>query len=251
MPDAPELAFFGGEARITLRRPETGNALTLPDVHALRQAIETAAAREEVRVLRICAQGGTFCAGRAAPPAGSEPPRWEQVRPRLIEPILALYRALHTLDIVTLAQVQGDAHGLGCALVAACDLAVASEGARFSLPEMAKDMPPTLALSVVARRVAPKEAAHLVLGLAEWDAARALASGLVGEAVPHDRLQARCDALAAQLAARDALALATVKRFLRAAYAPDFEPWAELAAASLAGAFPAIRERQARRTKEQ
>lgn len=234
--------YHGAEARLTLAHGASGNALTLPDIRQAREAIAQAAAKPGVRVLRLCAEGDTFCVGRApegGPPSGQ--PTSEDLRARLIAPILDLYRALHTLDIVSVAQVQGDAHGLGCALVSACDIAVASRTARFSLPEMTKDLPPTLALSALGRKVHPKVAASMVLGLATLSADDAVRAGIVGEVVEPSELARRVDDIVAQIGARHTLALATVKRYLRAAQAPDFDVNAEMAASMLSGAIPAIR----------
>lgn len=247
MTDTIRLEYHGAEARIMLAHVATGNALTLPDIKRARAAIAEAAARPEVRVLRLCAEGAVFCVGRAPEAGPPAPATAEELRTRLVAPILELYRALHALDIVSVAQVQGDAHGMGCALVSACDIAVSASTARFSLPEMAKDLPPTLALSALGRKVSPKAAASMVLGLATFDAQAAMRAGIVGEVVEPGELAARVDAIVAQLSGRNAIALATVKRYLRAAQAPDFDLCAEMAASMLSGAMPAIRQSMASR----
>lgn len=241
MTDTIRLEYFGAEARLTLANAVAGNALTLPDIKRARGFIIDAAAKPEVRVLRLRAEGSVFCVGRAPEVGPPAPATAEELRTRLAAPILDLYRALHALDIVSVAEVQGDAHGLGCALVSACDIAVAAGSAKFSLPEMAKDLPPTLALSALGRKVAPKAAASLVLGLAIFDAQAAMRAGLVGEVVEANALAARTDEIVAQLSTRNAIALATVKRYLRAAQSPDFDLCSEVAASMLSGAMPAIR----------
>jgi len=235
------LEYFGAEARLTLSSPDTGNQLTLPDIESAIAAIGDAARRPEVRVLRLRAEGKSFCLGRAPEAGAPTPLDPETLRNRLVGPILSLYRALHVLDIVSLAEVQGEARGLGCALVSACDMAVASDVATFSLPEMTKDLPPTLALSALGRRVQAKSAVSLVLGLATLDAQGALRAGLVGEVVPASALRTRTDEIVAQLSERHAIAIATVKRYLRSAQSPDFDLCAELAASLLSGALPSIR----------
>ncbi|CAN5521430.1 enoyl-CoA hydratase/isomerase family protein [soil metagenome] len=245
MTETIRLDIVGGEARLTLANGSAGNALTLADIRRAREAIAEAVARPQVRVLRLCAEGESFCVGRLAEAGPTAPATSEELRTRLIMPILDLYRALHALDIVSVAQVQGDAHGLGCALVSACDIAVAASHAKFTLPEMSKDLPPTLALSALGRKVHAKAAASLVLGMATFDAQAAMRAGLVGEVVQADALAGRVDAIVAQLSTRNAIALATVKRYLRATQAPDFDVNAELAASLLAGAMPAIRASKA------
>ena len=237
MADEVQLEVDASVARVTLNKPEAGNALTMPELKLLRSCIAEAAATPQVHVLVLKARGAQFCAGRAAPPGPPQAATPEAMRSQMIAPILDLYRVLHQIDIVSVAQVQGDAHGLGCALVAACDLAVASDNARFSLPEMGKDLPPTLAISALGRKVQPKAIASLVLGLASFDALAALRCGLIGEVVASSGLEPRVQEIAAQLAQRNRTAIATVKRYLRATLSPEHESHAELAASLLGSAM--------------
>ena len=231
----------GGEARLTLCRPGHGNALRMEDIVATCRAIEEAGRSPGVKVLRLCAEGANFCVGRAAEPAARAALVPEAIRTGLVQPILDMYRAMHSLDIVSVAQVQGDAHGLGCALMAACDIVVAATTAKFSLPEMLKDLPPTLALSAVLPNVHPKAAASLVLAARSLDAREALAIGLVSEVLEVPALQARVDEIVSHTVARHPVAIKTVKRYLRAAGAPNYHTNAELAASLLSGAMADIR----------
>jgi len=67
------LEYFGAEARLTLSSPDTGNQLTLPDIESAIAAIGDAARRPEVRVLRLRAEGKSFCAGaNFVPPSGEQ-----------------------------------------------------------------------------------------------------------------------------------------------------------------------------------
>ncbi|VTU34412.1 Hydroxycinnamoyl-CoA hydratase-lyase [Variovorax sp. PBS-H4] len=235
------LETIGGEARLTLCRPELGNALRIEDIVAATRAIEEAGRMPGVKVLRLYAQGASFCVGRAAE-AGARPSLApESIRGGLVQPILDLYRAIHLLDIISVAQVQGDAHGLGCALMAACDLAVAASSAMFSLPEMHKDLPPTLALSAVLPNVHPKAAASLVLAARTLDAREALAVGLISEMVEASALQQRVDEIVTHTVARHPVAIKAVKRYLRAAGTPTYHTNAELAASLLSSAMSDIR----------
>ncbi len=241
MTSAIRFELAGAEARFILCRPEIGNALQLDDIVAASRWIVGLRDAPGMKVLRICAEGATFCAGRAAGATAPRPDNPESTRLNLVAPILDLYRALHDADFVSIAQVQGDARGLGCALTTACDLVVAARSASFSLPEMDKDLPPTLALSAVLPSVHLKAAAGLVLGALSVDAQTALAVGLASEVVEDAGLVARVDAIVAHLASRHTVALKTVKRYLRAAGAPHQQNNAELAASLLSGAMTAIR----------
>lgn len=241
MSEAVKLEIRGGEARLTLCRPNSGNALRMQDIVEARAAITDAGKTAGVRVLRIRAEGDVFCAGRAHEPSMQPDNLPEALQTVLVQPILELYASLYALDITSIAEVQGDAHGLGCGLVAACDLAVATNAARFSLPEMQKNLPPTLALSALGPKVHPKAVAHLVLGALTLDAAGALAAGLVGEIVIADALATRVDEIVRGLVSYHALAIKTVKRYMRVAVGQGHEANSVLAAALLSGAMVDIR----------
>lgn len=232
----------GSESRIELRSAEPGNALPLAAIRDLAEAIRVIGQRGETRVLRLRGRGEDFSVGRAPDkPGGDAPKTAHEVRTRLVNPILDVYAALRELPFPCIAEVRGRAVGFGCALVAACDLAVAGQGARFSLPEMAKELPPTLALSALARKVSAKTVATLVYGLGELDAGSALRAGLVGEVIADDRLEEHVDALCSQVAARNPLALMALRRYLQTLHDADAQAMAELAASTLSGAVASIR----------
>lgn len=232
----------GAEARLTLCGPESGNAMRIADIVSASEYIRKAGRTPGVKVLRLCAEGPSFCLGRAAEPPSQSSPGPESIRDNLVQPILDLYKALHDLDIVSVAQVQGEARGFGCAMVAACDIAVASSVAIFSLPEMQKNLPPTLALSAVLQKMSHKAVTSLVLGAGSLDAQGALVAGLVGEVTSPEQLQPRGDEIVSHLSSRHPLALTTVKRYLRAAGAPDHQLHAEMAASLLSSAMVDIRQ---------
>ncbi|WP_052402689.1 enoyl-CoA hydratase/isomerase family protein [Muricoccus aerilatus] len=173
---------------------------------------------EEVRLIRLRAEGRDFCRGRVSPtpPPGAPRPPLAPMRREVAEAPLRVYGALRGAAVPVLAVVRGSAHGYGAALVAASDLAVAADTARFAVPEMERGIPPLLVLTAFAGRVGEKAAAHLALGRREMDATEALAAGLVGEVVPEAGLEAAAERLTR--AALDAPAAATraVKAYLAA-----------------------------------
>jgi enoyl-CoA hydratase len=159
---------------------------------------------------------------------------------QLAAAILDVYRALHESEIPVLAEVQGIAKGFGCALVAACDLAIASERATFSLPEMRNNLPPTLVLSVLRYKVPPKAAAHLVYLTSLIDAKTAREFGIIAEVVPEPELIARGDEIAALVTSRDRIALAALKTYFREIVIPDFSLASEAAGAALSNAMTSM-----------
>ncbi|SAL79971.1 enoyl-CoA hydratase [Caballeronia arvi] len=234
-------ALHESEYRITLNQPDLGNTLTLDAMCALAAEIRKAGRDPEVKIIRLRASGPAFCRGRAvgAPPA--TPPSSAQFRRNVADPILDVYRAMHESEVPLIAEVQGDAEGFGCALVTACDMAIASDNARFSLPELQKNLPPTLVLSVLRHKVPPKASAHLVYLTETIDAANAREWGIVAEVVPGDTLSARADAMVASICTRDRIAIATLKTYFREITIPDFSLASEVAGASLANAMTSMR----------
>ncbi len=206
-----------GITRITLNRPAEGNLLQLDDVRDLAAAVTAAGTINDARAIVIAANGTDFCRGRGAGPATATKPTSVQIRARVIDPILAAYRSIYDSPVPVIAAVHGPALGFGCAIASACDVLIASDRARFSLPEMEKNLPPTLAMSAHLRRVAPKMTAYLVLSLDEIDAHRAAMVGLASVVVPHATFAQAVDKLTATIASRHPTALRAIKEYLRSA----------------------------------
>ena len=131
--------------------------------------------------------GDDFCLGREA--LGQPGPVLEAygVRERS-DTIFNLYGAFRNAKVPIIAVVQGRAVGLGCALAALCDITIASDRARFQLPEMSHRIMPTIAMSALVDRVPRKAATYLVYSTQEIDAQKALTFGLVSNVVPATEL---------------------------------------------------------------
>lgn len=235
------VALQGAQCRITLATGNPQATLSIEAIAALGQAIADAGRNQQVKVIRIDSEGAMFLGGRK--PGGPKPSTQtaREFRESVADPILGVYEAIQHSQVPVVAEVRGDAHGFGCALVAAADLAVASEAARFSLPEMEKNLPPTLVLSVFRRRVPAKAAAHLTyLGL-PFTAAQALQWGIVGEVAADAQLTPRVDAIIDWLVSRDRVALATMKRYFGEVVQKDFSVASDMAGNALAVAMTSMR----------
>jgi enoyl-CoA hydratase/carnithine racemase len=138
---------------------------------------------------------------------------------------------------VVVAEVQGDAAGLGVGLIGSSDVAVAADGARLSFPEILAGYAPVVVVGWLPYAVPRKRAFDMVATGAWVDAQTALADGLVTEIVGRDRLEARVDERIAELAALDATALRDIKSFIARTRAMD--P-ASAAAASVDGLALAV-----------
>ena len=114
---------------ITLARPERRNAITVAMYAALADAIEAAAEDDDTRLITIRGEGQDFTSGNdlmdfmAALPRDSDD-----------IPVWRFLRALARNEVPILAAVQGNAVGIGTTMLLHCDLVIAEESARFSLP---------------------------------------------------------------------------------------------------------------------
>jgi enoyl-CoA hydratase/carnithine racemase len=202
-------------ASITIDRPAEGNALTVEMLAELAAAVRHAGATE-AKVIVLRSTGDVFSRGRDV--RGARPaPTALAVRDSVVAPILDVYDALANAPQPIVCAVQGLALGFGCALATACDVTIASEKARFRLPEMEKDLPPTLAISAMMARVHRKALTWMVYSMQELDARAALDAGLVSHVVPADQLDAAVGDLTAQLSQRSREALVAVKDYFRSA----------------------------------
>lgn len=209
-------------AMITLSRPDTGNKLQADEIRILGKSIRELGNRKDVKVVVLRAQGEHFCLGREAGAAGSAPKSALAIRAVLAEPILDLYADVRATPVPVVAIVQGEARGFGCAMVGVCDLAIAADNARFSMPEMDAHLPPTLAISAVLGKVLPKRLLHLIYTRAQIDAAEALSLGLLSEVAPRAKLAEAASATIARLTDRKRAAICAVKEYLN--IAPHTDP---------------------------
>jgi methylglutaconyl-CoA hydratase len=163
-----------GVVTVELDRPP-GNLFTVDLCRQLVQLLEQPPA--DAHVLRLRAAGDAFCLGRER--EGSTPAELREE----VGVLVALTRALRRTRLVTVAEVQGDAAGFGVGVIAACNVAVAVEGARFSFPEVTIGLAPALVLAWLPRLVGEREAFWLTASGEAVPAARALELGLLNGVV--------------------------------------------------------------------
>ena len=205
----------GDVTTFILNRPEAGNRQTDATWARLTAMIEAAA--QESRLLLLKGAGDDFCLGREA--MGQPGPVFEAYATReRSETIFNLYGIFRGAKVPIIGVVQGRAVGLGCALAALCDITLASERARFQLPEMSHNIMPTIAMSALVDRVARKAATYLVYSTQEIDAHQALVCGLVSQVVPATELDVAVAGLVDRLKKTPLPALLAVKEYARSAF---------------------------------
>jgi enoyl-CoA hydratase/carnithine racemase len=201
---------------VVLDHPENGNLIDAPMSETIIECITTL--DDDVKLVRILASGPDVCKGRLSPmPPKDAKPSAETLRRVVAAPPLALYDALKAVRVPVVSAVRGNALGVGCALAGVCDIALASDDAVFQIPEMERDIPPTLVMSALIGRVPLKTVAHMVLSRVRLSASEALHAGLVSRVVPAANLDAEADALADTLLGCSAVTLRAVKQFLHLA----------------------------------
>jgi enoyl-CoA hydratase/carnithine racemase len=201
----------GGVLAITLARPERRNAITVAMYAALADAIEQAQSDPSLRLITLAGEGEDFTAGNdladfmaAMPRDGEEIAVWR------------LLRALAANELPLIAAVHGNAIGIGTTLLLHCDLVLAEEGTRLSLPFVDLGLVPEAASSLLLPRLAGRRRAARYLLLAEpFGPEEAHEWGLVSHLVPKGALdQALADTVAALLA-KPAAAMRMTQKLLR------------------------------------
>jgi enoyl-CoA hydratase/carnithine racemase len=233
----------------TIERESEGNQLTLGMISALAGAIR-AAGQQDISAILIRSQGSDFSLGRdtrpaapaANPVATGAPATALSMRSGMTSPILDVYDAIAGAAVPVIARVQGRALGFGCALATACDITIAADVARFQLPELEKNLPPTLAVSAMMARVPRKALTWMVYSMQQIDAQAALSLGIVSQVVPLAQLDDACEQIAAGLAQRSRPALVAVKDYFRSAPGMDARAASDYAANLLATVFSSIQK---------
>lgn len=200
-------------ATITLNRPDLRNRMTVDMLESLHGALTKAATDETVRVVVLTGSGNTFCAGAdlaGASSANAADSRWNG--PQAIVEVLT---ALLDHPKPTVARVQGHVAGGGNGLVAACDLAVAVESAKFAYSEVRLGVAPAVISVVCLRKMTVADGYELLLTGERVSAERVWKAGLINEVVPDVGLDAAVDVLTTKLRAGGPLALAATKELLR------------------------------------
>jgi enoyl-CoA hydratase/carnithine racemase len=193
---------------VRMARPEKRNAMNRAGRQDLLKAFERSAA-EGARVVILTGTDRSFCsgvdlveraddlkAGRPADPASD----W-----------IELVTAIRQHPGIFIAAVNGMAMGGGASFINVCDLAIASEEAWISSPEMGFGAFAHFSGPGAQFQVLPKHAAWMLYTTERVDGAKAAAWGLVNECVSPEELMPRAEALAAKVAAFDPVALTETK----------------------------------------
>jgi enoyl-CoA hydratase/carnithine racemase len=200
-----------GVLAITLARPERRNAITVSMYAALADAIEDASNDPGIRVITVRGEGQDFA-------AGNDLADFLEAAPRLDEeiPVWRLLRILATCETPIVAAVHGNCVGIGTTMLLHCDLVIADETARFSMPFVDLALVPEAASSLLFPRLAGRRRSARYLLLCEpFGAAEAEEIGLVSHRAGQEMLDDKLQQVVAALLAKPPEALRQTQRLLR------------------------------------
>lgn len=200
-----------GVARVTLNRPEVNNAYDGAMIEGLHEAMDALGAEASLRAVVIAGNGRHFQAGADlnwlnAVRAGT-PEENEHASRRTAEAVDRLNR----LPVPTIALVQGFCVGGGTGLVAACDVAIATEDARFAISEVRWGLTAAIIIPQLADAIGARQVRRYALTAERFTAEEARRIGLVHEVVPAAELEAAGERVIAALLANGPEAMAETK----------------------------------------
>lgn len=199
-----------GLCTLTMNRPQQMNLLTGEMLLALQQAFDSLENDTRIRVVVLAGAGNGFCAGHDLKEIRSlkERPRIE----KLFAQCSRMMQTITALPQPVIARVHGAAAAAGCQLVAQCDLAVASEAAKFTTPGVSWGFFCSTPGVAVGRNLLRKRAMEMLLTGEAIDAGKALQWGLVNRVVPAEALNSEVMSLAKKIAQKPRATVAAGKR---------------------------------------
>lgn len=216
-----------GVLTFTLDNPSAGNEVTGAMFEAMLGALAGQAAHATARVLRLRATGTNFCTGRER--SGRDAASIHAEVSRLI----ALKKALRGTSLITIAEVQGDAHGFGLGIAILCDFTLVSSTATLAFPEMRKGLPPAAIMAYLGRYSLPKACFPLVLFGDAFTPEQALEAGFVTRVCAPDALTSDAEAIVNRILSLDADGARQCKAFFQQAQEGTLEQNFNLATETL------------------
>ena len=214
MPRRVEVSHKGPILRLALNNPPA-NALSLAVIEELQAELDAARDDKGVRVVIISAGGKLFCGGHDLKELTEHRADADGGR-RFFEDTFALcsrlMQSIVEMSQPMIAEVDGTATAAGCQLVASCDLAYASEAARFGVNGIDVGLFCSTPAVALTRNVPIKRAMEMLLTGKMIDAATALEIGLINRVVPRGSLRRVVDEIAAMIAAKSPLAVRLGKK---------------------------------------
>ena len=211
-----------GIAIVTINRPKQLNALNVDLLLRLRETLHECGGRDDVRVVILTGAGEkSFVAGADIAAMSAMTPRQAFAFAELGQ---SVFNTVEALPKAVIAAVNGFALGGGCELAISCDIILASSRAKFGTPEVNLGVFPGFGGSQRLPRLLGKARAKEVIFTGEmFDAARALAIGLVNRVCPPEELMGEAQNLARTIMAKGPVAVGLAKQSIEAGYDLDLD----------------------------
>jgi enoyl-CoA hydratase len=199
-----------GIGHIIINNPEKMNSMSMESTDRLSTIIDMIEDDEEVKVVIITGKGDeAFMAGQDID--NFQLPSL-QIGKKLVRTVLRMLSHLEKLNKPVIAAVNGLALGGGTEILLACDIVVASEKARFGLPEARVGVAPIWGIIRLAAAVGRNKAKELMMTGDIISAEEAKRIGLVSKVVEHDKLLEEAEEIARKIMSKAPLAIELIKR---------------------------------------
>jgi len=212
-----ETGFRDGLGTITLNRPPV-NILNMAMMEEINGVLETWQGKKDLKVALFNAKGKCFSAGVDVGEHMGD------LAPKMIEIFHRMFRLMDQLEVLTVASVFGSCLGGGCELAIFCDLALASEDAKFGQPEIQVGVFPPVAVQIMPRIMGRKAAMDLILSGRIIPAEEARLMGLVNKVVAGEDLESETDKFIKPYLNLSAEVLRKTKKAITAGLMDNFEP---------------------------
>lgn len=199
-------------ARITLDRPDAKNAFNDELIERLIERFIACNANPGIRAIIISGTGTVFCAGADLNWMKRMAQFDYQQNKDDADRLATLFKTIASSSIPVIAAVNGAAFGGGVGLVAACDIAVAAESAKFCLSEVKLGLVPATIAPYIVRTIGVAQAKRLGLTAEVIDAKQAQAIGLVQSMVPDGELTNSVECIAHMISSHGPAAVKTTKQ---------------------------------------
>ena len=202
-------------ARVVLHRPDVHNAFNETMIAELTDSFLTFGSRTDVRAILLTATGKSFSAGADL--------NWMRKMAGFSDAenradalgLASMLRTIYACPKPVVARIQGDAYGGGVGLIAATDIAIAAETARFSLSEVKLGLIAATISPYVIRAIGERAAHRYLITAERFDSHEAHRIGLVHQIAPNDKLEENVQSLLHGLLRNSPNAVAESKRLVR------------------------------------
>jgi methylglutaconyl-CoA hydratase len=213
-----DLNKAGPIATLTLARPDLHNAFDAAMIGELRACFNTLASDQATRVVVLTGAGSSFCAGADLHWMRDSLDWTSEQNTADAEALAAMFDAAWSLPKPLIGRINGAALGGGAGLAACCDIAVASETARFGFSEVKLGLLPAVIAQYVVPKIGVSQARALFVSGERFSAERAFEIGLVHAITGADGLDATVNALVGRMLSSGPAAAGAAKRLIDAVW---------------------------------